>query len=847
MVALLLAALPTLLAGVLTRQLSAALRVPVSVGWIALNPIGPTLALHDVAIGAGADGAPFATVAAVRLDLALEETLRGRPALDTLDLVEPWLDLRRTAAGDFNVSALWAAREPEEEAADAAPEPPAPRSPVRIGALRLRRGSIEFRDETSDPPLETSLHVDEAVADDLALALGGAGTIAVKVQSRVNDDPVTLVIAYRAAEGDSDLRATLETTNASLAGVLVHVPLGWGQVTGTADATVAYRRTVEKGRLAAHRLDVIATARDLSVADVDAPAPGLRAEEARLPELTVDFIRQRVGLGRIELDGFEAVIARTETGLAIPLVSTAGGDEGSAWRTDLQAVVLGTGTLTLRDLPPGAPDLVATVGSGRITSEGDAVRFTLATEVAGGTLGVDGTAADDTRVTLRFADVDAPVLARQVGLPVALAQGELAGTLVLAFGAGPTELSGRLTASDVKNAPSAEHPEEVFAWATLEVELAPSTVAPPHLRATHVRVEWPYVMIHRRSDGVYPFTGLGATVTPSPAAGGDTAPPLLVAERVEIMGGRLEFYDTVLPKAYGTDLLNVTGTLHDLRVDSFAVVRFELEGSIDELSPVRARGSIAPERIDATITADRVFLAPLTPYLEPALRYEITAGLADLAMDVTRRADVLRAANDVDISRLAMRGSGPDPFVDDLGMPLTVALALMKDRRGEIHLELPVEIDLETQEYRLRVHLLDALRQAFLGALQTPLRLLGRVFGRRETERFDLKPVPFAAGSAELGADGLARVAQIARLLERHASLRAFLLPTVSTADAAGEDVAAERDALAALARTRADAVLAALTRTEGIARARVEVGDVVLDDPVLEASPGVDVQLRAR
>src|SRR6185295_1231704 len=101
--------------------------------------------------------------------------------------------------------------------------------------------------------------------------------------------------------------------------------------------------------------------------------------------------------------------------------------------------------------------------------------------------------------------------------------------------------------------------------------------------------------------------------------------------------------------------------------------------------------------------------------------------------------------------RLALARTGEDLFERGLGAPLAVALALMKDYRGDIRLDLPVSGDLAAQEYRVENVVGIALRKSLVGALRSPLTLLGAVFRREDAEAFDLRPIPFAAGDAELG------------------------------------------------------------------------------------------------
>jgi hypothetical protein len=454
-----------------------------------------------------------------------------------------------------------------------------------------------------------------------------------------------------------------------------------------------------------------------------------------------------------------------------------------------------------------------------------------------------------TTVDLTLERVSVPALAAHFGLPVAFASGTLTGTLRGELRDGPPRFTGRLVAADVKNAPGPEHPEEVFAWATLSLDLAESTFAPPRIHVTNAVVEWPYLMVHRRSDGWYPFaTGDAAATAPSPTAVPGAA-PFLVIDRTQVVGGRIEFYDTVLAPAYGAELRDVAGSIEGIRMSPLRIERFALDGSIDELSPVSARGSFGPPASDTTITVNRLMLAPLAPYLEPPLQYEVTAGLADLSTGITRQNAALRADNEIEISRLSMRSSGPDPFIGELGVPLTVALSLMKDAGGRIDLHLPLEIDLDTQEYRLRVFVLDALRKAFLGTLKTPLRMLGSVFRDKQSERFDLKPVPFAPGSAEVAPDGATRIAEVARLLQRHANLAVVLLPQISAADAAAlagpDGTAAPGSDLDGLAGARAEAVARTLRDDHGVAAERVRIQAPERGEGPVDAPTGVDVQLR--
>jgi Domain of Unknown Function (DUF748)/AsmA family len=848
---LVLVAAPSLLSPVVARRLSTVAGAPVRVGWISWNPLALDVTLHDVAL-APAPGAPaVVTVKRIEVNVSARHLLAGELALDALALDQPWIDLRRTASGDFNLAAVLARLDGASGTAASAAAPPL----LKIARFRIRRGSVEFHDETTRPPLDTSLYVDDAVARDLELAQTGEGNLALHLESRVAEQQLTLDLAYVAHAADSDLRVTLITTHASLARVLVDVPLGWQQVSGSLDATLTYRREVTGGRLHTHGVEARVTLHDVALGEPWAEEPPLRAGLIRLDNVSADLLTQQTDLGAITAEDFRLLVVRGEEGLHVPLSTTSTGAGDSAWTTRLATVTLGRGMLVVRDLLPGAPELVAEIRSGTIQPRGGTTAFRADAVVADGRVALDGIVDEaNTRIAFDLEDVSVPEAATDLGLPLRFSTGRLAGHLDSVFRNGTGHFTGRLTTSEVKSAPGPEHPEEVFAWHALALRLEDSTFVPLRIHVSHGDLSWLYLMLHRRDDGLYPFVGVHAdeagTDAPTDAARpAEPQPPMLVVDHATIDGGRIEFYDTVLPKAYGADLLELQGSVEDLRFPPLTFGRGTLQASIDELSPVSAHGTLHTREAEGTITVDRLFLAPLNPYIEPALDYEIQAGLARVSSEITRKDASLQADNEIVLSRFALRAAGRDRFAAELGQPLTVALALMKDARGDVHLDVPIEVDLEHQRYQVRASLLAALRAGFLGALQAPLRLLGSAFRRDPGERFDLRPIPFAAGSAAIEAEAETRLAQLARLLQRHPTLRAVLVPYASTADAAvlatQEGAAVDPARLAALVDARIAAIEQGLSEPHGIAATRVAAQPWRATAPLVDEDPGVDLQLR--
>ncbi|MEO6027857.1 MAG: DUF748 domain-containing protein, partial [Candidatus Binatia bacterium] len=371
------------------------------------------------------------------------------------------------------------------------------------------------------------------------------------------------------------------------------------------------------------------------------------------------------------------------------------------------------------------------------------------------------------------------------------------------------------------------------------------------LHLTQATVTWPYVMLHRRSDGVFPLTlGDSGSSAAAPAATTGSADAWLRLDTLTVQGGRIEFYDSTLPKAYGIDVTDLVASGTGIALSPVRAERVNLQGNFDELSPLTLTGTVDPQATTLRVDVDRLLLPPLNPYLAPALGYEVKSGLARIGSDVRLAGTKLSADTDLVLSRFAMRLAGTDTVEARIGTPLSVALGLMKDTHGDIHLDLPIEGDVGANEYRVGSLLREALGTALLGTLRAPLGFLRGLFRRDQGEQFDLRPVPFPPGSAALGSDGEVRVGEVARLLSRQTALDVVLNPEPSRADLLNVQQTGAADPLAVLAdlaRERAAAVIARLTTAHGIDAGRVSAETWQPAEPRIEGDAGVDVQLRAR
>src|SRR6185369_11748347 len=74
--------------------------------------------------------------------------------------------------------------------------------------------------------------------------------------------------------------------------------------------------------------------------------------------------------------------------------------------------------------------------------------------------------------------------------------------------------------------------------------------------------------------------------------------------------------------------------------------------------------------------------------------------------------------------------SGKHVVLEQLGIPLTVAVALLRDWKGNIDLTIPVKIDEKGTQIGLGTIVTGALVSALVGTLTSPLKVVGFVLPR---------------------------------------------------------------------------------------------------------------------
>jgi uncharacterized protein involved in outer membrane biogenesis len=862
-VALLVLLLPQLVRPRIERAASAALQTPVRIAWLGLEGFTGEVGVRGVAIG----DADALTVERIVVRTDLRALLDRRIVLERIELDGLVGTVEQDANGHPALRGL-----PFPSAGD---ESQGPAVRVQEIALEDVRVALVPPPQLRRTPIELSL--DDVLLRQVPTADEGPSWEG-ELTGALDGVPLTASArADRTATG-TRISAEAKLTGAEIDARRLVLPPGFTSLSARAGGRLTYELDP------AQRRDRVTA--DLEVADVRLSGDqqtSLATKLARVDGLTLDLASGEANLGHVLITGprIEAALgpnglvypglvpALVESGIAPPDDARPGAAEPpakSAWRVVGGRIEAKDGSIAIRrddhrvvlDVPSFAWRDVASGRSGDL-------RLTVRTS-DGGTIDVDGRLGIDPATidaTVQLARIDLPSLTALAAPPLALARGTASGTIGLRGAPAAPAIDATLDVQQLHTAPpSTTASDHVLAVDQLQVrvDITPGPTGAVHIAS--LQLSYPYAMIARATDGIFPLDVLGrAAAAPtggSEAATAEPAPPSPTAapagrtiriDALTIDGGRLDFVDHTTSPAYWMGIAAIAGSVRDSSIVPGTLGRLDLDAKQDELHPISVSARRAAEQHwQGRASLQDLSLATLNPYLTPILGYEAQAGT--VSVDVAAELDGTRlsAAPAFALDDVSLRQTGLDVIQRETGVPLTVALGLLKDIGGEIALDVPVEIDTRTGEYALGSFVTQAIGRAVLGALSSPLRWLGMLFGTDGSPHaLAIDPVPFVAGSAALDATGTTRVGQIARILQSHADLDVILKAQIAPAD---RDQVGD-GGLAQLARQRVEAVRAAFASGRGeapILPARLIVAEWTPPaSGALDAAPAVYVEVQSR
>ncbi len=199
----------------------------------------------------------------------------------------------------------------------------------------------------------------------------------------------------------------------------------------------------------------------------------------------------------------------------------------------------------------------------------------------------------------------------------------------------------------------------------------------------------------------------------------------------------------------------------------------DLRGALENHSPLQITGQINPLRndlfVDLKVAFRDIELSPVTPYSGTYLGYTVEKG--KLYLDLKYRIDKkqLDSENKVFIDQFTFGEKVDSDKATSL--PVKLGLALLKDRKGEIHLDLPVNGRTDDPKFSIWGVVWQVVKNLLVKAVTSPFALLSSMFGGGE----DFSAVSFANGTSTLPQAEEQKLSTLAKVLLDRPALKVEL------------------------------------------------------------------------
>lgn len=323
----------------------------------------------------------------------------------------------------------------------------------------------------------------------------------------------------------------------------------------------------------------------------------------------------------------------------------------------------------------------------------------------------------------------------------------------------------------------------ILVWNNLELDDIKGTLDPFSFHVKDIVLSDYLANIRVTRKGRVNLTSITATELKTAAKEGNSAPssmtetviteepipaepeplPDIQIGTLTLQGGTVSFVDRHLSSIFSTTLYELGGRVSGLSSAEEMRADVDLRGQLENHSPLTIRGEINPLGrhlfADLTLSFKDIDLTSLSPYSGTYLGYVIDRGKLYLDLNYHIEDQIVIAENRLMIDQFTFGESVESDQATSL--PVAFAIALLKDNRGEIHLDIPVSGDLSDPNFSVGGVIFTVLKNLVIKAATSPFSLLSSMLGGDE----DFTEITFASGLTKVDEAQLIKFTKLAGML----------------------------------------------------------------------------------
>jgi len=242
-------------------------------------------------------------------------------------------------------------------------------------------------------------------------------------------------------------------------------------------------------------------------------------------------------------------------------------------------------------------------------------------------------------------------------------------------------------------------------------------------------------------------------------------------ESVTLQGGRIDFSDRSVQPEFSLGLAEMGGRVSGLSSEETTMADVELRAKLNDYAPLEIVGKINPLKedlyVDLKVRFKDIDLSPMTPYSGKYVGYTIEKGKLNFDLSYLISKKKLDSQNHIFFDQFSFGEKVESPQATKL--PVKLAVALLKDRKGEIKLDIPVTGSLDDPKFSIWSIILKVIVNLITKAATSPFSLLGAIAGGGGEE---LSYVEFDYGSGSITEPNLKKLSALAKALQDRPALK---------------------------------------------------------------------------
>jgi hypothetical protein len=238
--------------------------------------------------------------------------------------------------------------------------------------------------------------------------------------------------------------------------------------------------------------------------------------------------------------------------------------------------------------------------------------------------------------------------------------------------------------------------------------------------------------------------------------------------RVVLKGGNIDFNDQFIKPNYRANLTGITGRVGPLKPGKRGEVN--IRGAVDKSAPLEIKGKVDPFGselfLNITAKATGIDLPTFSPYSGKYVGYVIEKGKLSVDIHYHIEKGELKAENNIFLDQFTLGEKIESP--DALDLPITLAIALLKNQRGEIDINLPISGSLNDPEFSIGGIIIKVIVNLLTKAVTAPFALLGSLVGDGE----ELSEIDFLPGYGRVEPEAEKRLQALSKALTDRPALK---------------------------------------------------------------------------